>query len=158
MQSLPESIVLDPLDRELLMILRQHPRCSMTELARRAGIARGTANARLARLESSGVVLGYGPDIDASRVGFRVTAFTTLEISQDTLATTVSHLLAIPEVLEVHTVTGTGDLLCRIVARTNDHLHDVIQKIVAIPTVAKSSSDLCLTTAFRRDVVDLVTG
>jgi len=120
-------------------------------------VARGTALSRLRRLEDEGIIRGYGPDLDGAQIGYAVTSFTTLEIFQNTLAATLSQLEEIPEVMEVHTVTGTGDLLCRVVAQSNDHLHEVIQRIVAIPEVARSSSDLCLTTALRRDLADLIT-
>ncbi len=147
---------IDGTDRRIIATLRSHPRCSMTELARRAGVARGTALSRLRRLEEEGVIKGYGPDLDGAKVGFSVTAFTTLEISQNTLEATVSQLAQIPEVMEVHTITGSGDLLCRISATSNDHLHQVIQAVVAIPEVTRSSSDLCLRTSLRRELADLI--
>lgn len=153
----PGPPALDSIDRNVIATLRLYPRCSMTELARRVGVARGTALSRLRRLEDEGIIRGYGPDLDGAQIGYAVTSFTTLEIFQNTLAATLSQLEEIPEVMEVHTVTGTGDLLCRVVAQSNDHLHEVIQRIVAIPEVARSSSDLCLTTALRRDLADLIT-
>ena len=66
----------------------------------------------------------YGhPDVDPAALGYEVAAFITLEIRQpgghDPVA---ERLAAIPEVLEVHTITGAGDLLCRVVARSNADL------------------------------------
>ncbi len=63
---------------------------------------------------------------------------------------------AIPEVLEVHAVTGGGDLLCRIAARTNDHLHELIQAIVATDGVMRTESHLSLNTPISRTLTDLV--
>ena len=57
---------------------------------------------------------------------------------------------AIPQVLEVHVVTGAGDLLCRVAARSNDHLHDVIQRIVRIDGAIRSQSQLALDTPVQR--------
>ena len=108
------------------------------ELARRAGVARGTAQARLDRLVARGVVRGFGPEIDPPSLGYPVLAFTTLEIAQAGVDELVAHLVAIPEVLEVHTITGPGDLLCRIVARSNDHLQAVIAAVLAGPSINRA--------------------
>ena len=65
------------------------------------------------------MITGYGPEVDPAALGYEVTAFITLEIRQagghDPVA---ERLAAIPEVLEVHTITGAGDMLCRVVARS----------------------------------------
>lgn len=147
---------LDRTDLGLLAALRSNPKASHAELARDVGIARGTVYSRLDRLEAEGVIAGYGPDVDAARSGLGVLAFTTLEISQGSHDEAVRALAAIVEVIEVNTVTGSGDLLCRIVARSNDHLHDVLQRVADVPTVQRSESQLALATAHRRAVIDVV--
>ena len=99
-------------------------------------MARGTVQARLDRLHARGVVTGYGPDVDPVAIGYGVTAFVTLEIRQagghDPVA---ARLAGIPEVLEAHTITGSGDMLCRVVARTNADLQRVIDAIVDVAGV-----------------------
>lgn len=147
---------LDAIDRELITALRRSPRASMTELARLVGVARGTVYSRLAQLESTGVITGYGPEIDPARAGLDVLAFCTLEITQGTHDHTIDELSEIPEVLEIHTVTGIGDLLCQVVATSNDHLHDVLKKITALPTVQRSQSQLALHTSVHRTVADYI--
>jgi DNA-binding Lrp family transcriptional regulator len=147
---------LDTTDLALLAALRREPRASHTRLARATGLARGTVYSRLDRLESDGVVTGYGPDIDSAAVGLGVLAFCTLEITQGSLETTTRLLSDIPQVLEIHTVTGPGDLLCRIVARSNDHLHHVLQAIAAIDTVQQSQTHLALATNLHRTIADVL--
>ena len=53
-------------------------------------------------------------------------------------------LAAIPEVLEVHTITGAGDLLARVVARGNADLQRVIDRLVAIEGVERTSTTIAL--------------
>ena len=142
----------------LIAALRREPRASIAELARTVKISRGTAYSRLDRLEREGVITGYGPDIDEARAGFIVQAFTTLEISQGAHAETIEGLSTIPEILEIHTVTGGGDLLCRIVARSNDHLHEVLQRVVAVTSVTRTETQLALSSTPRRTVADLLAG
>lgn len=84
--------------------------------------------------------------------------FTSLEISQGFHDATVAALAAIAEVVEMHTVTGAGDLLCRIIARSNDHLHEILQRITALSIVARSESQQALARSHRRSLLDVVTG
>jgi DNA-binding Lrp family transcriptional regulator len=104
------------------------------------------------------VITGYGPDIDETRAGFPVVAFTTLEISQGAHEETTRRLSEIAEILEIHTMTGGGDLLCRIVARSNDHLHELLQQVAALPSVRRSETQLALSSTDRRTVADLIAG
>lgn len=147
---------LDAQDAELIGGLRRHPHASVAELARLLETARGTVQSRLASLWRRGIITGYGPDVNGPAAGFGVLAFTTLEISQGSHAATVAALTQIPEVLEIHTVTGPGDLLVRIVARSNDHLHEVLQAIVAVKSVVRSQTHLALSTQLHRSVADLI--
>ncbi|HEV7209210.1 MAG TPA: Lrp/AsnC family transcriptional regulator [Mycobacteriales bacterium] len=122
----------DALDDALLSLLAAEPRVGMLEASRRLGVARGTVQARLDKLERSGVVRSYGPELDAAALGYRVTAFATLEIRQGRGHGVVAdQLRTIPEVIEAHTITGSGDLLCRLVARSNADLQRVIDQMVA---------------------------
>jgi DNA-binding Lrp family transcriptional regulator len=68
----------------------------------------------------------------------------------------VAHLRTISEILEIHTVTGSGDLLIRVVARSNDHLHSVLQRIVSSPDVNRTETQLALSSTVLRTVADLV--
>ncbi len=150
------STPLDPTDRSILREFRHNPRATLTEVAAAVGIARGTAYSRLDRLTESGVITGFGPDIDPIKAGYSVTAFCTLEISQGTHDDTIYELAQIPEVLEIFTVTGLGDLLCRLVATSNDDLHSIIQAVAAIPSVQRSQTQLALHTSHRRHFSELL--
>lgn len=137
---------LDALDIALLRLLEDEPRLGMLEASRRLGVARGTVTARLERLRKSGVVTGFGPDIDLSQIGYSVMAFSILELAQGRIKEVTEVLSGIPEVLEAHTIAGRGDLLIRIVARTNDHLMEVISSILASPHIAHAETMIALTT------------
>ncbi len=148
-------VVLDDIDRQVLRILRDRPRVPVAQLARLASVARGTAQARIDRLEKQRVIVGYGPDVDAGAIGLGVLAFVTLEIAQGRDQAVVDHLVDIAEILEVHAITGPGDLLCRVVARSNRHLDEVLQEMVSTPGITRSSTQLALQTRFSRAVVDV---
>ncbi len=135
----------DRLDARLIALLTVQPRIGVLECARRLGVARGTVQARLDKLSDRGVIRGYGPDIAPAALGYGVTAFVTLEIRQSTgHDPAAAHLATIPEVLEAHTITGSGDLLCRIVARSNADLQRVIDQVVAYPDIVRASTIIAL--------------
>ena len=73
---------MDQLDRTLIELFAAEPRVGVLEASRRLGVARGTVQARLDRLTRSGVITGWGPDLDPEALGYPVMAFLTLEISQ----------------------------------------------------------------------------
>jgi DNA-binding Lrp family transcriptional regulator len=135
----------DALDARLIALLAAEPRIGVLEAARRLRVARGTVQARLDKLIARGVIRGFGPDIAPRALGYGVTAFVTLEIRQSRGHDPVAeHLGTIPEVLEAHTITGSGDLLCRIVARSNADLQRVIDEIVAYDGIVRASTIIAL--------------
>jgi DNA-binding Lrp family transcriptional regulator len=151
----PRSI--DPLDAALIELLAAEPRVGVLEASRRLGAARGTVQARLDRMRDRGVITGYGPDVDPAALGYEVTAFITLEIRQagghDPVA---DRLAAIPEILEVHTITGAGDMLCRVVARTNADLQRVLDAIVSVDGVVRASTAISLASQVPYRILPLV--
>ena len=126
------------------------------EASRRLGVARGTVQARLDRLRATGVIRSLAPSVDPSALGFRVTAFATLEIRQGARDRVAAHLARIPEVLEVHTITGPGDLLCRIVSRDNDDLQRVIDDLVGDADIVRTSTLIALSTVVGPRFLPLV--
>jgi DNA-binding Lrp family transcriptional regulator len=135
---------IDDLDARLILELQQEPRLGVMELARRLGVARGTAHARLEKLQRNGVIAGFGPDIGLEQLGYPVTAFTTLEVTQGRTEGVLGRLRSIPEVLEVHTIAGQGDLLIRVVARSNEHLFAVLEEVLAAPEISRTSTAIAL--------------
>jgi len=138
----PRSI--DDLDARLIVELQKEPRLGVMELARRLGVARGTANARLEKLRRSGVIRGFGPDIGLDPLGYPVMAFTTLEVNQGRTEELLERLGSVPEVLEVHTIAGQGDLLIRVVARSNEHLFAVLEDVLSAPAISRTSTAIVL--------------
>lgn len=147
---------IDQLDARLIRALCDAPRAGVMELARRLGVARGTVQARLDKLQQRGVISGFDPDLDLNSMGYKVLAFVGLEIAQGRLADVVTHLRQIPEVLEIHSVTGPVDLHCRVVARTNEHLQDVISRILAVEGIVRSTTQIALTEQLRLRLLPLV--
>jgi DNA-binding Lrp family transcriptional regulator len=138
--------MLDELDSRLLLLLTDEPRLGILECSRRLGVARGTVQARLDRLVRRGVLKGFPPALDLAEMGYGLTAFAVLEIAQGRRRQVTEQLAAIGEVCEVHATTGQGDLLVRLVARSNDDLQRVIDEVVDVTGVQRMSTSIALST------------
>lgn len=147
---------LDEVDRRLIAELAAAPRLGALELSRRLRVARGTVQARLDKLQARGIITGFGPDIDLVALGYTVLAFTTIEIAQGRLPGILAHLEAIPEVIEAQSTTGQGDLHLRVVARTNEHLSHVLNRILEAPGITRTTTALALATQIPYRVLPLV--
>ena len=142
---------MDDLDVRLIDLFALEPRLGVLEASRRLGVARGTVQARLDKLAATGVVTGWGPELSPEALGFPVTAFLTLEIRQGPASpgghdVVAAHLARIPEVLEAYTITGAGDMWCRVVARTNTDLQRVIDQVLTEPGIDRSTTVIALAT------------
>jgi DNA-binding Lrp family transcriptional regulator len=137
---------IDQLDARLLLLLTDEPRLGVLECSRRLGVARGTVQARMDRLEQRGVLRGFPPDLDLAAMGYGLTAFAVLEIAQGKRSEVAARLAAIDEVCEVHATTGEGDLLVRMVATSNADLQRVIDKVVDVQWVSRTSTSIALST------------
>ena len=116
-----------------------------------------SACARLDRLTERGILAGWAPTLDPAALGYPVTAFLTLQLRQgighDVVA---AHLEGIAEVTEAHTITGEGDMWCRVVARSNADLQRVIDAVLAHEGIVRSTTVIALDTQIRPRVLPLV--
>src|SRR4051812_49984501 len=98
-------MTIDELDARLIAALRESPRVGLLEISRRVGVARGTVQARLTKLEGRGVVIGYGPEVDPGAMGYALSAFVFIELNQGRLAEAVELLEALPEGLQADAIS-----------------------------------------------------
>ncbi len=156
---------MDQLDRTLIELFAAEPRVGVLEASRRLGVARGTVQARLDRLQRSGVVSGWGPQLEPAAMDYPVTAFLTLEIRQASAAPGAlegghdavgTHLATIPELLEACTITGPGDIWCRVVARSNTDLQRVIDRVLSHSAIVRCSTVIALATQVPHRVLPLL--
>ncbi len=147
----------DALDARIIALFTDDPHVGVLGASRTLGVARGTVQARLDRLQERGVIRSFAPHVDPAAVGYPVTAFCTLEIRQrQGHGPVVAHLSAIPEVLEIHSITGVGDLVVRVAARDNADLGRVIDEIIDDVHVLRANTAICLVTHLEHRTGPLV--
>lgn len=143
---------MDDLDRSLIGLLGADARMSVATLARRLKIARSTVQARLERLETSGVIAGYTLKLgEAAREG-RLRASVLLTIEPRAQAAILTRLKSIPEVERVFTTSGRFDLLMQIACPNTQVLDQVLDQIGAMTGVRSSESLIHLSTKIDRAV------
>jgi DNA-binding Lrp family transcriptional regulator len=135
---------LDAVDIGLLLHLLRYPRAQIGEVAAALGVARNTVVSRMRRLERREVLRSGGRDVDLASVGFDVLAFLTLEVTHRELDAVVTALRGIDNVLEVHEISGRGDVWCRVAARETRDLHAVLRSILRIRGVLRAETSLAL--------------
>ena len=149
-------MTLDELDVRLLRLLDENPRIGVLELSRLAGVARATVTARMQRWQSSGVVTGYGPQLDLAAAGFPVQALATLEIAQGQLSEISDFLSSLPGVIEAFATTGGGDVVCRLAASSNAGLQELLIQLNESEAIRRSTSVVILSTVVPARVTPLL--
>ncbi len=137
-------MTIDLLDAGLITTLRENPRVGLLEIARRLGVARGTVQARLSKLEQRGVITGYGPEIDVHALGYSISAFMFVELAQGRLAEAVEVMRRLPELLEADAISGPQDVICRVVARDTEHLQELVNELLRAPAIRRCTSYIVL--------------
>ncbi len=143
---------MDDLDRSILGFLGADARISVATLARRLKVARSTIQARLERLESSGVIAGYTVKLGEAARQNRIRATVLLTIEPRAQANVLTRLKAIPEVERIHTTSGRVDFLLQVAASSTSALDDVLDQIGEMTGVKGSESLIHLSTKLDRAV------
>jgi len=135
---------IDATDARILLELSKHPRATTSAVADEVGIARNTAHARLARLDQNGALGPFELRIRAEALGYPLTAFVTALVTQRKLDQVSEALAGIPEVLQVHGISGETDLLIHVVAADADDLYRIAGQILSITGVERTATALVM--------------
>lgn len=131
---------MDSIDRNILRLLAGDARMSVAVMARKLDVARSTLQARLERMEHSGVIAGYTLRLGEEIRAGRIRATVLLTIAPRSQPAILSRLRALPEVERVSTTSGRVDLLLEVGAATTSALDTVLDRIGEIDGVRSSES------------------
>ncbi len=143
---------MDELDQKLLAALAANSSTSTSQLARRFKVARSTVQARIERLERSGVIAGYTIKLGQALTLRRIRATVLVQVEPRSGPQVLQRLKAMPEVEEAHTTTGRIDLILQLAAETTQGLDETLDRIGAIPGVRDTESLIHLSTRIDRAV------
>ena len=135
---------LDRFDLKILSHLSEEGRLSIADLARRIGLSKSPTQARLRRLEKSGIITGYRALIDPIRLGVDHVAFVEVRLHdtrEAALAAFNAAVTKIGEIEQVHLIAGNFDYLMKVRTRNmSDYRTVLAEKISTLPHVAGTST------------------
>lgn len=134
---------MDNLDLRILASLEADARRPFADLARELEVSQPTIADRVRRLEERGIVQGTQLRVDPARLGFAIHAFVRLRSAPVHKRALVEAARSIPQVMEMHSVTGEDCVIARVVARSVEELGVILERLNAF---GQSSTSIVLET------------
>lgn len=135
---------LDGFDRKILDVIAVEGRISVTDLAKRIGLSKSPTQARLRRLEDSGVIRGYRALFDPIQLGRDHVAFVEVKLSdtrESALAAFNAAVMKVPEIEQCHLIAGAFDYLLKVrTSGMSSYRLVLADRISTLPHVANTST------------------
>jgi Lrp/AsnC family leucine-responsive transcriptional regulator len=149
----------DKVDRAIVAQLQRDGRIANVDLADAVGLSPSACLRRVKALEADGIITGYRAELDQARAGLGLTVFIGLTVerhNREASALVEQALLAIPEVVAVHLVSGTDDFLIEAaVPDLAGYEQLLLDQVLAIPTVTQARSTFAIRTVLSRGPLPL---
>lgn len=136
----------DDLDRRLIALLRNDGRASLSKLADKLKVSRGTVQNRLDRLESSGNLLGFTVRVREESGLDSIRAIMMIEVVGKSTAQVIRSLGGFPELIALHTTNGSWDLVAEIQVGSLADFDHVLREVRVIDGVLNSETSILLST------------
>lgn len=153
---------MDAVDRKIIAALQRDGRQKLADLSARVGLSPTPLARRIARLERDGVITGYAARVNQEKLGLPLNAFIFVELdtqSREALGAFETALKRFDEVMECYLMTGTRDVLLRVVAADLAAFDRFLEDgLMQVPGIRNMRSSFALRTMIRRDVLPQNTG
>lgn len=145
---------IDALDKKILDIITRNARIPSKNVAVECGVSRAAIHQRIQRLIELKVIVGSGYNIDPKIIGFQTCTYIGIRLERGSMyREVVKYLEAIPEIVECHFTTGPYTMLCKLYARDNEHLMDLLNnKIQGIDGVVSTETLISLEESIKREI------
>ena len=137
---------MDNLDRRLLALLRENARTSIASLAKALGVARGTVQNRIARLERDGTIVGYSVRLKPQVEEHRIRALMTIAVEGNRIEAVIASLRGDPAVGALHSTNGRWDIVAELRAESLAAFDEVLGRIRRLEGIASTETSLLLST------------
>ena len=137
---------MDTTDRQLLSLLRDNARMSVAAIAKALGVARGTVQNRLARLEADGIIVGYTVRLKLPAEDQRIRALMTVAVEGNRTDEVLRTLRGDPAVCALHTTNGRWDIVAELRTESLEAVDRVLGRIRLIDGISNTETSLLLST------------
>ena len=142
---------IDNIDLKILSILSKNAKMPYTEVAKKVLVSGGTVHVRMKKLENMGVVKGTRLQIDYAKLGYKMKLFMGIYLEKSYLyKDAVRALKLIPEVIELHAITGKYTIFAKILCKDAVHLRKVLDtRIHKVKGITRTESFLSIEESFK---------
>jgi Lrp/AsnC family transcriptional regulator, leucine-responsive regulatory protein len=142
-------IRIDQIDKQILEKLQSNAKITNSQLAQEIGLSPAPTLERVRKLENAGIIKSYHARVDIEKIGLGVSVF-LISLSSHKKAQILSFvetINTIPEVVECHHITGSGDFLLKVLAKDITSYQELIlDKLVDIEEIGNMQSMVVLST------------
>lgn len=138
---------IDAIDARILEILQADGRAKRKDIAEDVGLSLPSVSDRMRKLEERGVIAGYHAVLDPKRLQHDITAFVRIvSAGSESYEAFIEAVTAMPEVQELHSVTGEGSHILKVRVRNTTALEGLLGRLQALPGVRGTRTSLVLST------------
>ena len=130
--------------QNLMQLLQENSRRSISELAKLLGLSRATVQQSMERLERMGVIQGYTVKINPDYQQQRVSAYVMISAISQKTPDIVKKLQRQSQLEMLCTISGQYDLMAMVTESTTEALDRVIDSIATLDGVEKTLSHIVL--------------
>jgi Lrp/AsnC family transcriptional regulator, leucine-responsive regulatory protein len=145
-----QSLKLDQIDKKILEILQANAKITNSQLAQEIGLSPAPTLERVRKLENAGLILSYHAEIDVKQMGLGTGVFVLISLSghkKNQIMSFVDKVNDIPEVIECHHITGSGDFLLKVLTRDiSSYQQLILNTLVDIEEIGNMQSMMILST------------
>ncbi|MCP4459007.1 MAG: Lrp/AsnC family transcriptional regulator [Cytophagales bacterium] len=143
---------LDELDKKILQILQSNAKITNAQLSIDIGLSPAPTLERVKKLETSGLIQSYHAELDTEMLGLGVQMFVQVTLkghNKQNIDIFLESIQTIPEVIECHHVTGSGDFLLKVVSKDINTYQKLMLETVSEIQVVDSMQSMVILSTFK---------
>jgi Lrp/AsnC family transcriptional regulator, regulator for asnA, asnC and gidA len=144
---------LDKIDLQIIRALEENSRVSLRKLSHQIGIIPNILHLRINRLEQEGVILGYTPILDSTKMGYALTAIIMLQIEGSHLLKVENEIAQESNVLSVYDITGEYDAVIFAKFRDNSSLNSFLKKLLTDRFIKRTTTQIVFGAAMEQSKI-----
>ena len=142
---------IDNIDLKILNVLSKNAKMPYTEVAKKVFVSGGTVHVRMRKLEKMGVVRGTKLDIDYDKLGYNISSYMGIYLEKSFLyKDTVKSLKKIPEIVEIHAITGQYTIFIKIICKDTSHFRNFLDTVHKVKGITRTETFM----SFEETILD----
>ena len=142
---------IDNIDLKILNVLSKNAKMPYTEVAKKVFVSGGTVHVRMRKLEKMGVVRGTKLDTDYDKLGYNISSYMGIYLEKSFLyKETVKSLKKIPEIVEIHAITGQYTIFIKIICKDTSHFRNFLDTVHKVKGITRTETFM----SFEETILD----